>query len=189
VRGDEAMKKEWFVIHTLTGQEANVRDRIKGRLKLEDMEDLVADVVIPTEKVSEVRKGVRTTTTRMFFPGYVLVNMALYDDQRSLVEKSWYFVKETTGVIGFLGGDKPVPLPQQEVDSVLTQAAGQKEQTKPKVEFEPGENVKINDGPFLNFSGTVEEVDPNRGKLKVSVAIFGRSAPVELEYWQVERTE
>jgi transcriptional antiterminator NusG len=183
------MNKEWYVIHTLTGQEGKVRDGIRSRAKLEEMEDLIDDVVIPTEKISEVRKGVRTTTTRKFFPGYVLVHMALYGDDRSLNERSWYFVKETTGVIGFLGGERPVSLPQSEVDSVLNQTAGQKEQVKPKVEFEPGETVKINDGPFLNFSGVVEEIDPHRGKLKVSVAIFGRTAPVELEYWQVERTE
>jgi transcription termination/antitermination protein NusG len=183
------MKKDWFVIHTLTGQESNVQERIRSRLKLEEMEDFVDEVLIPTEKVSEVRRGVRTTTTRKFFPGYVLVHMALYDDSRSLIEKCWYFIRETTGVIGFIGGERPVALQPEEVENIVSQAESQKEQVKPKVEFEPGETVKINDGPFLNFSGVVEEVDPNRGKLKVSVAIFGRSAPVELEYWQVERTE
>ncbi len=183
------MKKDWFVIHTLTGQEQNVRDRIKSRLKLEELEDYVDDVIIPTEKVSEVKKGVRTTTTRKFFPGYVLVHMALYDEAKALIEKTWYFVRETTGVIGFIGGERPVPLRPEEVDSILHQEEARREQVKPKVEFEPGETVKITDGPFLNFNGVVEEVDPNRGKLKVSVAIFGRSAPVELEYWQVERQE
>jgi transcriptional antiterminator NusG len=183
------MNKEWFVIHTLTGQETNVQNRINSRLKLEEMEDYLDEIVIPTEKVSEVRKGVRTTTTRKFFPGYVLVHMALYNEDRALLEKSWYFIRETTGVIGFIGGERPVPLQPDEVEGVMNQADSQKEKVKPKVEFEPGETVKINDGPFLNFNGVVEEVDPNRGKLKVSVAIFGRSAPVELEYWQVERTE
>jgi transcriptional antiterminator NusG len=183
------LTKEWFVIHTLTGQETNVRDRIKSRLKLEEMEDYIDEVVIPTEKVSEVKKGVRITTTRKFFPGYVLAHMALYGDDRHVLEKSWHFIRETTGVIGFIGGERPVPLQPEEVEGVLNQAKEKKEKVQPKITFEPGETVKITDGPFLNFNGVVEEVDPNRGKLKVSVAIFGRSAPVELEYWQVERSE
>ena len=182
------MEKQWFVIHTLTGQEVKVRESILRRLQIEEMEDYIDEVIIPTEKVSEVRKGVRTTTTRKFFPGYVLVHIALYNEGRELVERSWHFIKETTGVIGFVGGEKPVPLMPEEVDVVMNQVEEKKEKVAPKVTFEPGETVKINDGPFLNFSGVVEEVDPNRGKLKVSVAIFGRSAPVELEYWQVERT-
>ena len=143
--------------------------------------------LIPTEKVSEVKKGVRSTSTRKFFPGYVLINMALYDESRQLREKAWYFIRETQGIIGFVGGEQPVPLKADEVAMIFNQVEEKKEKVKPKITFEPGETVKINDGPFLNFSGVVEEVDPHRGKLKVSVAIFGRSAPVELEYWQVER--
>ena len=181
------MEKEWFVLHTLTGQEYKVRESIKRRRKLEEMEELIDEVLIPTEKVSEVKKGVKSTTTRKFFPGYVLVHLSLYDEEKQLREKSWYFIKETPGAIGFVGGDRPVPLPQEEVEVILNQVLEKKEKVKPKVAFEPGETVKINDGPFLNFNGVVEEVDPDRGKLKVSVAIFGRSAPVELEYWQVER--
>jgi len=178
--------KEWFVIHTLTGQEAKVQESIRRRLKPEEMEDYVDEVVIPTEQVSEVKRGVRSTTTRKFFPGYVLVHLALYDEERQLRERAWHFVKDTPGAIGLIGGEKPVPLEPEEVEVVLHQVEEKKEKVKPKVEFEPGETVKITDGPFLNFNGVVEEVDPDRGKLKVSVAIFGRSAPVELEYWQVE---
>ncbi len=180
------MNKQWFVIHTLTGQEGKVQEGIKRRLQLEEVGDLVGEVIIPTEKVSEVRRGVKTTTTRKFFPGYVLVNIALYDDDRNMIERAWTFIKETTGVIGFVGGEKPVPLMPSEVDSILNQVEEKKEKVAPKVAFEAGETIKITDGPFLNFNGVVEEVDPGRGKLKVSVAIFGRSAPVELEYWQVE---
>ena len=181
------MKKEWFVIHTLTGQEAKVKDGIERRLKMEEMEEFVDQVLIPTEKVSEVKKGVKTTTTRKFFPGYVLAHMSLYDDEKQIREKVWYFIRETAGIIGFVGGEKPVPLRDSEVDILLHQVEEKKEKVKPKVEFEVGETVKITDGPFLNFSGVIEEIDPERGRLKVSVAIFGRSAPVELEYWQVER--
>ena len=183
-----AMNKDWFVLHTLTGQEYKVQESIRRRLTQEEMDEFIGEVLIPTEKVAEVKKGVRSTTTRKFFPGYVLVNMALYDEERQLREKAWYFIRETQGIIGFVGGDNPVPLKPEEVEVIFNQVEAKKESVKPKVEFETGETVKITDGPFLNFSGVVEEVDPDRGKLKVSVAIFGRSAPVELEYWQVERS-
>ncbi len=183
------MEKQWYVVHTLTGQENRVRDSLLARRKQEEMEDVLGEVIVPTERVSEVRKGVRSTSTRKFFPGYVLVNMALYDEQRTLWDKAWYFVRDTPGIIGFLGGEKPVPLPPSEVEVILNQVEERREKIKPRVTFEPGETIKITDGPFLNFNGVVEEVDPHRGKLKVSVAIFGRSAPVELEYWQVERVD
>ena len=183
------MTKQWFVLHTLTGQEQKVKRSIEARVKIEEMGEYIGDVVIPTEKVSEVKNCVKTTVTRKFFPGYVLINLALYDDSetRSVMEPTWRFLKETSGVIGFIGGERPMPLSAAEVDAIVNQVAEKKEKVKPKVQFEPGETVKITDGPFMSFCGTVDEVDPNRGKLKVSVAIFGRSAPVELEYWQVER--
>ena len=180
------MNKQWFVIHTLTGQESKVRESIMRRLQLEEMGDLIGEVIIPTEKVSEVRRGVKTTTTRKFFPGYVLVNVALYGEDRTLVEKTWHFIKETTGVIGFVGGERPVPLLPDEVKVILNQVEEKKEKVAPKVAFEAGETVKITDGPFLNFSGTVDEIDPGRGKLKVLVVVFDRLVPVELEYWQAE---
>ncbi|HRZ13649.1 MAG TPA: transcription termination/antitermination protein NusG [Kiritimatiellia bacterium] len=181
------MEKQWFVLHTLSGQEAKVKENIERRIVQEEMQDYIGEVLIPTEKVSEVKQGRKTTTTRKFFPGYVLVNMRLYDEEKRLVDKTWYFTQETPGLIGFIGGDRPVPLRPQEVEIILHQIEEKKEKIKPKVVFEPGETVKITDGPFLNFSGVIEEVDPDRGKLKVSVSIFGRTAPVELEYWQVER--
>jgi transcriptional antiterminator NusG len=181
------MRKQWFVLHTLSGQEAKVKESIEKRAKLEELEEYISEVLIPTEKVSEVKKGKRTTTTRKFYPGYVLVHMCLYDDSNSLVDRTWYFTQDTPGIIGFVGGERPVPLREEEINSILNQIEEKQEKLKPKVVFEPGETVKITDGPFLNFSGVIEEVDPERGKLKVSVSIFGRSAPVELEYWQVER--
>lgn len=182
------MEKQWFVIHTLSGQEMKVKESIERRIKLEEVQDYIDEVLIPTEKVQEVKQGRRTTTTRKFYPGYVLVHMCLFDDDHHLVDKTWYFITQNTpGIIGFVGGEQPVPLRPAEVDVIMRQIEEKKEKVKPKVVFEPGETVKITDGPFLNFSGVIEEVDPERGKLKVSVSIFGRSAPVELEYWQVER--
>ena len=181
------MEKQWFVIHTLSGQEAKVKENIERRIKQEEMQELFDEVLIPTEKVSEVKQGKRTTTTRKFYPGYVLVHMALYDEQHKLNDKTWYFTQQTPGIIGFIGGDRPVPLRSAEVETIMRQIDEKKEKVKPKIVFEPGETVKINDGPFLNFNGVIDEIDPERGKLKVSVSIFGRSAPVELEYWQVEK--
>ena len=181
------MEKQWFVLHTLSGQEMKVKESIERRIKQEEMQDYIDQVLIPTEKVSEVKQGRKTTTTRKFYPGYVLVHMCLYNDQRGLMEKTWYFTQQTPGIIGFVGGERLVPLRPEEVENILRQIEEKKEKVKPKVVFEPGETVKITDGPFLNFNGVIEEVDPDRGKLKVSVSIFGRSAPVELEYWQVER--
>ncbi|TFH16166.1 MAG: transcription termination/antitermination protein NusG [Lentisphaerales bacterium] len=182
------MDKRWYVLHTLTGQEMKVRESIRRRLKQEGVEDLIGDVLIPTEKVSEVKRGVRSTTTRKFFPGYVLVYLALYDENNEICDKTWHFIRETPGMIGFVGGERPAPLRPEEVDVLLSQVEEKKEKVKPKMSFDVGETVKIVDGPFMNFSGVVEEMDPDKGKLKVSVAIFGRVAPVELEYWQVERT-
>lgn len=183
------MQKQWFVLHTLSGQENKVKESIARRMKMEEVEDLMGEVLIPTEQVSEVKHGKRTTTTRKFYPGYVLINMALYDEAKTLVDRTWYFIQDIPGIIGFADGDHPVPLRDEEVNSILNQIEEKKEKVKPKIEFEAGETVKINDGPFQNFNGVIDEIDPERGRLKVSVSIFGRSAPVELEYWQVEREE
>jgi len=183
------MEKKWYVLHTLSGQENKVKDSLERRIRQEEMKEIVDEVLIPTEKISEVKQGKRTTQTRKFFPGYVLVRVQLYNDDGSLQEAAWDFFtnQKTQGIIGFIGGDKPVPLKQSEIDHILNQVEDKDKKIKPKVTFEPGETVKINDGPFLNFSGVIEEVDPTRGKLKVSVSIFGRTAPVEIEYWQVEK--
>ena len=201
--------KHWFVLQALTGQEAKVKESIERRLDPEEMRELIDQVLIPTEKVSEVKNGVKTTTTRKFFPGYVLVHLKLYETgpepeparapkkARSrkqaapagprLVEKVWYFIRDTPGVIGFVGGERTVPLRDEEVNDLLYKVEDKKEKVKPKILYDAGDKVKINDGPFMNFTGLVQTVDADRGKLKVDVEIFGRTAPVELEYWQVEK--
>jgi transcriptional antiterminator NusG len=186
---DQQTKSEfqWFVLHTLSGQEAKVKSSIEKRMKIEELGDLIKEVLIPTERVAEVKKGKKTTSTRKFYPGYILVHMKLLDDKNQLIDRSWYFIRETPGIIGFVGGDRPVALKPDEVDSILAQIEERQEKVAPKVAFEKGETVKVNDGPFQNFTGVIDEVDPARGKLKISVSIFGRSTPVELEYWQVER--
>jgi transcriptional antiterminator NusG len=178
---------QWFVIHTLSGQEQKVKNSIEKRVKVEELGDLIQEVLIPTEKVAEVKKGKKTTSSRKFYPGYILVHMKLLDEKNQLIDRAWYFIRETPGIIGFIGGERPVPLKPDEVDSILAQIEERQEKVAPKVTFEPGETVKVTDGPFQNFTGVIEEIDPDRGKLKISVSIFGRSTPVELEYWQVER--
>lgn len=181
-------KGQWFVVQTLSGQEFKVRDTILRRREIQGMDDQVLQVEVPTEKVSEVRRGRKTTRNRKFFPGYILLNAELYGANGGINEKVWYFVKEMEGVIGFVGGEKPVPLSEQEVENIIAQTSEAEEASKPRVDFEVGETVTIKEGPFENFEGVIEGVDPDRGKLRLSVSIFGRSTPVEVEYWQVDRT-
>ncbi len=178
---------QWFVIHTLSGHENKVRESMLRQLEIND--DLpVYEVFIPTEKVVEVRQGKKTTTTRKFFPGYILVRMDMYDDEHRVDEKAWYFVRNVQGVLGFLGsGNRPTPLSDDEVEDMLRQSRGEVE-VKPKIVFEIGETVRIKDGAFENFEGVVQEIDNERGKLKLEVSIFGRSTPVELGFWQVDRS-
>lgn len=183
-----AGKDQWFVVHVLSGQEGKVADSINRRLKTEEMGEIIHEVVIPTERVSEIKRGKKTETTRKFFPGYILVHMDLFDENKKIIERAWYFIKDTPGVINFAGHkEKPVPMRDNEVESLLAQIREREDKVKPKVSFEVGETVKVADGPFQNQNGVVEEIDPTRGKLRVSVQIFGRATQVELEYWQVER--
>ncbi len=181
------MRSQWFVIHTLSGQEQKVKESIEKRVKAEEMGDYIKEVMVPMEKVVEVRNQKKTVSTRKLWPGYVFVDMVLLDENNRIIERPWYFIKETQGVIGFVGGEPPVPTPAEEVEQIKAQISASEEHERPKVSFDVGETVKINNGPFLNFSGVIEEVDPERGKLKVTVNIFGRNTPVELEYWQVEK--
>jgi transcriptional antiterminator NusG len=181
------MPVEWFVLHTLSGQEQKVRDSIEKRLKTEEMEEYIHEVLVPMEKIAEVRNGKKSVSQRKLFPGYVFINVELYDENKRLIEKPWYFIRDTQGIIGFVGGDRPTPTPEAEIATIKDQIADSEDMERPKVNFEVGETIKINDGPFLNFSGVIEEIDPERGKLKVTVNIFGRNTPVDLEYWQVEK--
>ncbi len=190
------MEKQWFVLHTLTGQENKAQKSIEARVKLERMEEYVGKCVIPTERVTEKKNGKKRTITKKFFPGYVLCELALYDEARGLdengkkaiFERTWQFLRETPGVIGFVGGERPMPLKQSEVDAILLDkpaAAAQAERSK--VNFNVDETVKITDGAFMGLTGQVSMVDPDKGKLKVDVAVFGRKVPVDVEYWQVEK--
>lgn len=172
---------KWYVLHTQTGVEAKVKASLESRADLAGLRQQIHQVLIPTEKVSEVKEGKKRITERKFFPGYILIQMELTDD-------SWYLVKNTPGISGFVGSGKtPIPLSEDEVGQILRQQDDKASKPKPKVEFMSGESVRVKEGAFANFNGTIEEVNPNRGKLKVMVTIFGRQTPVELEYWQVEK--
>ena len=179
----------WYAVQTLSNQEAKSKKYLDKFISIEEMDDYVFDVLVPTELVTEVKSGKKSTKKRKFYPGYILVNMCLYDDDGKLLQKPWYFVREAHGVINFVGGDRPSPLKKSEIERILNQVEEAEGKEKPKIEYEIGEMVKVNDGPFANLVGKIEEIDPDRGKLKVSVSIFGRFTPVELEYWQVQRTE
>jgi len=183
------MKKDWFVLQTLTGQEQKVSNFIEAEKRLQGLEEYVGETLIPTEKVVSVKSGRKTTLVKKLFPGYVFIEVALYDEQREIIERVWSFIKGIQGVIGFLGSDRPMPMSERELDEIRGVATDPESKPIPKILFNPGEMVKVIDGPFTSFSGIVEEVDPERGKLKVSVTIFGRTAPVELDYWQVERDD
>jgi transcriptional antiterminator NusG len=174
--------KNWYVVHTQTGSEEKVKSTLEKRIAQTGIQDLITSVIIPTEQVSEVRSGKKKISQRKFFPGYLLMEM-------ELSEQTYLFVKTTPGVTGFIGlGKKPMPLPQTEVDNILKRTKEAAAKPSPKVVFEKGEQVRVTEGPFLNFNGTIEEIHPEKGKIKVSVSIFGRSTLVELEYWQVEKT-
>jgi transcription termination/antitermination protein NusG len=175
------MTKRWYVVHAYSGFEKKVAGSLKERIERFDMQDKFGEVLVPTEEVIEMRGGQKRKSERKFFPGYVLVQMELDDD-------TWHLVKETPRVMGFIGGkaDKPAPITDAEADAIL-QRVQSGEKPKPKTIFEPGEMVRVIDGPFNDFSGVVEEVNYEKSRLQVAVLIFGRSTPVELEFSQVEK--
>ena len=175
------MAYKWYVIHTQTGAEKKAKMNLESRAQNASLSHLVDQVLIPIERVSEVKGGKKKILERKFYPGYLLVHM-------DLTEESWYLVKNTPGISGFVGsGRKPVSVVEKDIEDILKQQDEQQQKPKPKVEFEVGESIRVKEGAFVNFNGTVDEVNPNKGKLKVMVSIFGRSTPVELEYWQVEK--
>ena len=176
-------KKKWFVIHARSGYEAKVKAAIEEAVSREGIEELVGEIMIPTEQVVELKGGKKKETERKFFPGYMLIKM-------ELTEPSWLLVKNTNNVIGFIGGSsgKPSPITQREVDRILARVQEGADKPKPKVAFQPGEEVLVIDGPFNEFNGTVEGVNYEKSLLTVEVLIFGRTTAVELEFAQVEKT-
>lgn len=173
---------KWYGVHTYSGYENKVKLNLEERIRALDAEEMFGEVLIPAETVVELKKGERKTSMRKFFPGYILVQMELNNE-------SWHIVKDTPKVTGFVGGGTtPPPIPDEEILQITSRMEEGAERPKPKVAFEVGETVRVIDGPFLNFTGVVEDVKPDKAKLKVMVSIFGRVTPVELEFIQVEKT-
>ncbi len=175
------MAKQWYVVHTYSGYEHKAKAALEERIRSMGKQDMFGDVLVPAEKVVELVKGQKKTSSRKFFPGYILVNMDLNDE-------TWHIVKSTPKVTGFVGdATNPAPITEAEVREITDQMAAGAARPKPKVLFETGESVKVIDGPFQDFNGTVEEVKPEKGKLRVLISIFGRATPVELDFVQVEK--
>lgn len=176
------MSMQWYVVHAYSGFEKSVQRALKDRIARAGMQDKFGEILVPVEEVVEMKDGHKSITERKFFPGYVLVQMAMED-------ATWHIVKSTPKVSGFVGGTptKPAPISQKEVDSILRQMQEGVEKPRPKFTFEPGELVRVTEGPFADFSGSVEDVDYDKSKVRVSVSIFGRATPVELDFSQVEK--
>ncbi|WP_308073888.1 transcription termination/antitermination protein NusG [Neisseria polysaccharea] len=176
------MSKKWYVVQAYSGFEKNVQRTLEERIAREEMGDYFGQILVPVEKVVDIRNGRKTISERKSYPGYVLVEMEMTND-------SWYLVKSTPRVSGFIGGtaNKPMPISQREAEIILQQVQTGAEKPKPKIKFEVGQQIRVNEGPFADFNGVVDEVNYERNKLRVSVQIFGRETPVELEFGQVEK--
>lgn len=179
---DDGIKRRWYAIHAYSGQEGNVQKNLQIQAEQEGVGDLIGEVLVPMEEVAEIKSGEKKISKRKFFPGYVLVEMEMNDE-------SWHLVKSTPKVTGFVGGtaNKPTPISEKEVDKIMQQMLDGVEKPRPKVLFEPGEIVRVKEGPFTDFHGSVEHVNYEKNRLRVSVTIFGRATPVELEFGQVEK--
>ena len=176
------MAKRWYVVHAYSGFEKQVKRSLEERIERAGMQDLFGEVLVPTEEVVEMKGGQKRRSDRKFFPGYVLVEMEMTDE-------TWHLVKDVPKVMGFIGGtaDRPAPITEREADAILNRVREGVDKPRPKVLFEPGEMVRVIDGPFNDFNGVVEEVNYDKSRLRVAVLIFGRSTPVELEVHQVEK--
>lgn len=181
------MSKQWYVVRVQSNKEDQVCESLQRRVKADGLEEVITEVLVPSERISEIRGGQKRVRERKIYPGYIMVEIEGGDDAK-IPESAWFVIRETSGIGDFLGdGTKPIPMIQQDVDKMLGAADHADEAPKVKIGFSGGEAVRIKEGPFENFEGMVEEVSAAKGTVRVMVMIFGRPTPVELEYWQVER--
>ncbi|GJQ50801.1 transcription termination/antitermination protein NusG [Candidatus Kuenenia stuttgartiensis] len=180
------MPKEWFVLRVQSNREDKVRDNLVERIRAQGMESLITNVLVPSEKISEVKGGKKRVSDRKIYPGYIMVEIEV-DEKGQIPKEVWFTIRETSGTGEFIGGQsKPVPMTKYEVEKLLSDLDQKEERPRAKIEFNEGEKVRIKEGPFENYDGIVEEVLPASGRVKVMLTVFGRATPVELEYWQVE---
>ena len=182
---DDGIKRRWYAIHAHSGQEGNVKRSIQVLAEQQGLGDLVSNILVPMEEVAEITSGEKKISKRKFFPGYVLIQLPEHPEKNP---ELWHLIKNTPGVTGFIGSRTvPVPLEDAEVNAIVEEIRGERERPRPKVQFEHGERVKVIDGPFANFLGNIDEINLERGKLKIMVEIFERLTSVEVEFWQVEK--
>jgi transcription termination/antitermination protein NusG len=179
----------WYTLQILSNQELRAKEYLEKLIKNESFADCVKQVLVPTEKVVEVKNGKKRARLRKFYPGYMFIHMRLYDNDGKLLQDVWNFIKHIQGIVDFVGGQSPAVLKKSEIERIMGQMKDSEGKEVPTVSYEVGHLVKINEGPFINLTGQIEEVDPQKGKLKVLLSIFGRSTPVEVEYWQVNKEE
>jgi len=180
------MPREWFVIRVQSNKEDKVRKGLTELIKIRDLEKLVPNILVPTEKVTEIKGGKKRVIERKVYPGYIMAEVEV-DDQGQIPKDVWFLIRETPGAGDFIGGrNKPVPMAKSEVDKLLSEVEQKEEKPRSKIEFHEGEKVRVKEGPFENYDGIIEEVLPASGRIKVMLTVFGRATPVELEYWQVE---
>jgi transcriptional antiterminator NusG len=179
--------KQWYVLRVQSGREDKVREALLKRIKAQGLEIQISNVIVPTEKVSEIRGGKKTVRERKIYPGYIMVEMET-NEKGDVDDQAWFLVRETPGIGDFLGLKRPRPMLPHEVDKILTEATAVAEKPKIRIDFEKGDSVRVKEGPFENFEGVVDAVIPAKGQVKVTLTIFGRATQVELEYWQIEKT-
>jgi transcriptional antiterminator NusG len=182
---DDGIKRRWYAIHAHSGQESNVKELLISQAALDGLSNLIVNILVPMEQVAEMRSGEKKVSKRKFFPGYVLVQLPEHPEQYA---ELWHLIKDTPGVSGFIGSKNyPVPLEDSEVNAIVEVMRGERERPKPSVSFKVGERIKIIDGPFANFLGKIDEINVERGTMKVLVEIFERLTSIEVEFWQVEQ--
>ncbi|MDR0715641.1 MAG: transcription termination/antitermination protein NusG [Puniceicoccales bacterium] len=186
---EDLPEAKWFTLQTLSNQEYKVKASIETIIRENGLENVISEILIPSEVVSEIKNGKKYTRTRKFYPGYVFIHMKMYDRDGEILQTPWQLVRNANGVVRFVGNNNPVALKESEIGEIIAKMQAVEGKSVPKFSFDIGETVKINDGPFLNLTGEIEAIDTEAGRLRVQVSMFGRLTPVDLEFWQVKKAE